>query len=659
MIRALILPSVVFASVWLSGCGGGGGKTPTPTPEPTPAIQEGVISGKAFIGRVDQAGVRVLTFPEREPLPYGGTADESGNFSFPVSLPSGLYELRVSGGVYFDIASGDQVSLETREFSAVIAFTEGEQIEVYPTPFTEWARCYSNYLIGEGVAATDAVAGANQRFSGLIGAQIPGTYPVDVTEPASVQLDDTVRYGYLIAAISNMTSEMAARDPLRNTRRRITYSTINFIIQGCVDLADGVFDGRRLSGTPITMGNTELNANHYRSILARHWLLFVGDEASRNQLDFTAAELFYDANTYSMSIDSIFQGVDPELADIQGPTLVSDYDFDGLKAGIEEIAFETSDPQGVVFVDMYIDDVLYARAIDPADPTFAVDTAQYFDRVHTLTVVAMDSVGNETRLEYFLETYNTAASIDIVSPDNDLTNEATYRVVGSYYELDVPIAAILVNGETATVNAEMMEWLIDIELTPGINIIEATVVDEIGNEATDIITVLFDDIAPSVGFISTRVRASNLPDPTFNICDEISIIGGTNGNAFCLLLSKISLGGVPITPNLSSQSIWSLGIKFHDSPTREVFTPVEDIVVEYQYFIDGLLVVDWTPAPRLESFPDRSYLPITTEYLGESFYAGDIDDEHNVVFRLTDRAGNRSEYDFTFRLNLIDDSGAS
>lgn len=179
--------------------------------------------------------------------------------------------------------------------------------------------------------------------------------------------------------------------------------------------------------------------------------------------------------------------------------------------------------------------------------------------VNVISLVATDPAGNigSAQIQVFLIDPNAedtqAPIVEITEPaDNFLTSDATLSLLGTVND---PTAAVTVNGAPATLGPNN-SFAADINLVPGLNVIQAAATDAAGNRGTDTIRVTLDNVAPMIAittpldgdsFETGSITVSgDIDDPT----SDVTVNGQPatiDGNTFTALDVALAPGGNSIT----------------------------------------------------------------------------------------------------------------
>ena len=193
----------------LSACGGGGGDG-LPAEAPSAAL-DGTVTDAVITNGI----LRVFKFDDGQQgeLIAETVTDGKGDFEIAnFTSQDRPIVIEVSGGRYTEEASGVSVDLlDGQVLRAYLFYEQGSAITLQVTPFTHMASCLADYKTSTGVNVNNAITEATSVFSGLVGVDILGTKPLDITDPnnANFELTDNLRYGAVLAAISSFTAEVS------------------------------------------------------------------------------------------------------------------------------------------------------------------------------------------------------------------------------------------------------------------------------------------------------------------------------------------------------------------------------------------------------------------------------------------------------------------
>lgn len=645
----------------LAGCGGGGGGG---LPSSRPA---GGVAGVAHDAPLTNAPLRVFAWDggQRGELLGETTTDTGGDYSLaitsrdrPVLIEAGR------GGSYIEEASGRRVSLGSNQaLQAVVRYRSGAEVSVQVTPLTTIAACYADFLVRQGTSVDDAVDQANSKLSALFGVEVTEDRPVDVTDPAnaSITLTDGLRYGLWTAAISQTMAEVSGQNAI--APHALPFATsINWATVACNDvIEDGRLDGvGRIaevgSSGALSFGSHPITPDSYRRLVAQRLLTFVASQRNATGLGVNS-EVMTLANALSSSNDGFWAGEPGQPVDNEGPLIAQQVPDGAALAGEATLAFLVSDPVGVEAIRYFLDNALI-RTGGPEATELVLDTTGFADGAHSLRVEAEDALGNIRSLDLTYRFVNIGPALNITS--DELVAETAYDLTGTWESPAVAMGGLDVQvGESGpTVAAAVNDdgtWRARLSLASGLNALTITARDVLGNATVMETSVGVDLIPPVVEHRPTQGRFTVF-NGQWNSCDIADITpASVRTRPLCLRTDRLSLEGALAGPNLENLNYLVLQVAAGDATGTGVGTPVEDLVAEYRYELDGEELVSWTPLTTrgpgldIESF----YLPLTTEFFPAAFHQVGTDQQHVAEIRVTDAAGNASTVTWRFSLDVL------
>jgi len=648
IIRAISFISVISL---LSACGDSGSGVPTEAPS---ASLDGTVTDAV----ITNGTLRVFKFDsgEQGDLIAETVTDGKGDFEIAnFTSQDRPIVIEVSGGRYTEEASGVSVELlDGQVLRAYMFYEQGSAITLQVTPFTHMASCLADYKISTGVNVNNAITEATSVFSGLAGVDILGTKPLDITDPnnANFEVTDNLRYGAVLAAISSFTAEVSETNgvtPHRFNQNSSIYATQVL----CQDIAaDGVFNGlgyinNGKSVGSLSLGSVPLDVDTLRSKVAQHILSIISSD--RNQTSLGVDDFVLYANEIASSTDGVFGGVPATAVDQEGPTVTAVLAPDSFLKGIVNLDFIVTDPIGVKSVQFKVNDVPHSTGqVD--DPVMSLNSTNYTDGVITISVVATDILNNVSTVNFDYIVDNTSPTIELTSPQ--LTNNKSYTATGTYQEQGAPVTSIQVNGVDAAIDTNAQTWSVDVLLLSGDNIVTLDITDTAANTNTVDINIGVDLIFPTITPNNTQVRFTTFQGQ-LNLCNTGQLTPTVaKSNPVCLSTDNISLSGTAINGDIQFNGYALLGFSPTDPQGAGVFTSQDDLIVEYKYELNNVEVIGWTIAPTAND-NIFYYFPMTTEYLGSSWYQTTTDDIHKVTFRVTDMAGNITDLFYELRFDVL------
>ncbi len=656
----------VVSSILLASCGSGSGSDSGGLP---PVRSAGKLSGVAHDAPLRNADVKIYDFTSgsKGELLSETATDDAGDYQISITTADKPI-LIVAGdnGTYTEEASGRSISLSAgQNISAVTYYQSGETLSLQVTPFTHLARCYAEYLVGEGESVPDALNLANSKIAALAGVEIIKTKPVDVTDinSANIELTPGLKYGFLTAAISSSMVDVSEANGLP-AHSQTFLTSMQYSRVACNDIkADGMLDGYgyiddKTIGA-LSFGTYPITPYFYRNILAQRILSFAASDNNKTGLDVQKLLVF--ANALSTNTDSVWAGESGQQVDITGPTIKALIAENSYIGGSTELQFTVEDPIGVNTIKFYIDDALIATQ-GPNGQTLSINTKNYLDGSHIVKVVAADAIGNETTLETTYNISNTGPAINLTSAR--VVGDADYFAQGTWISQGADIKTIVADGVDATVNPDGT-WEANITLSSGLNTFGVVATDELSNSTTQSYDVGVDLNKPEIS-----VKNLSFPLTTYegqyNLCNY-GTFDQSSSNPICVRSDRVSLDGSPPDRNLQGNDYIYIEFGASDVVGAGVFSQFDDLKVEYKYEKNTNLVVDWTPLTTgyKSSIPGSTngyfILPIATEYLGDNWFITTPSDLHTVTVKVTDSVGNETTkiYTMNFDVLLYDVSASS
>ena len=647
--------AAALASTLLTACGGGGGgggSDDLPSSRP-----EGTAQGIAQHGPIINADISAYDWNGQRGTHRGTTrTDGEGKYSLSLSVPDRPLLIGSREGSYSEESTGRSVQMGNDELTAVIFYESGRNVDVQLTYFTTLATCRAEYLIqDQGLTVGNAINQANNEWSAILGVDVVGVQPVDVTQSSAFTpfMTPSHQYGVALAGVSELVNQIRLEDG--GDESNTTYTVKYLTKVACDDIRhDGALNGLAAptAGNPsgqLYVGSTALNVDWYRRALGQGVIAFGSNE--NNKTGLTAAQFLEMANTIALSSSAVFDGQEGSPVDNEGPIITSTQAEGSLVNGTASLAFEVSDPLGVKTVGFYIDDNFYSDA-QPGNPVLNWTTTAYADGEHTVKVVATDVLDNPTEKEFTFTVANSGPAIAITSPT--LVNSTAYTATGTYSAVIADVDRVLVNGINAIINREEGTWSASLSLEGGVNDVEAVIYDELDNNTAVEAEVSVDLFPPQIQSSNTLATLTNY-DGLLNTCESVLLNTDTaRGRPICLNAEKASLAGQPVTYTLDNDGYLVLGVDFTDPQgTHGVFSDLEDITLEYQVQLNDDVLVDWAMVPRPDLSRRFAYLPVTTEFFGENFYQVSRDDNFKVIFRATDAASGTKDLSYTFQLDVL------
>lgn len=201
------LLSMALIGIFMVGCGSSGGNTSTEIEKKDCDGVECIaktllISGTASLGPINGGNVNVYALNSdgsKGSLVGSTTTAATGSYSVDIGSYTGNVLVEVIGGSYTDEATGTSV-VNTVTIGAALA-NVSDSVSIAVTPITEIA------VQTAGALTSDNITAANALLSALVGVDIVGTMPSDVTKDPLTSNVDQITYGLMLASISQMSKD--------------------------------------------------------------------------------------------------------------------------------------------------------------------------------------------------------------------------------------------------------------------------------------------------------------------------------------------------------------------------------------------------------------------------------------------------------------------
>ena len=636
-----------------------------------PEVSEGELYGVVHDAPVSGAAIQIYPFSvdvSDELTTSSEVTSDSGFYSIDsIQMVDQAILVNSKGGQYLDEVSTRQIALPKEAMlRAALLYENEEETEANITLLTTISACLAQFYLRDGDNPEDAIIKANQLMSDFSSFDIVKTTPLDITKQKDdASLSDSVRYGFMLSAVSSMVAELAERD---NQPIGVgPYQPHLFADIACQDiLADGYLNGKGKvtddnENGQLKFGETLLDTESYRKNWAEH-ILKVANNENVNRLNIIPSDLYFFANNLSNSENRIFGGLAGGDVDTQGPSIDPLTPTGSLLSGQVNLEFHIEDPTGLQFTNVFINNAFHSQG-NAVNTIVEFDSRIYPDGELTLRLEAGDVVGNQSAQEFVYNVDNDSLLFNLVNGHGDslegyLTNQDSVLVGVEpiSHSNGIVITQVEINGVTARLDSETGLWLSEIDLSNGINEVVARVTD-----SRDIVTsisgvVQADHVPPVVESIDMPVSISR--GLGLNNCEVQQINSRHSSEAsLCLSTYRLSLGNAQFDPLVFSNQgyiVLAMDIDDQENSIQNVFTSVDNLQVEYKVEKNREMIRDWGNLLRYEHLPsDKIYLPITHEFLTDTFHLSSKDDVFDIDIRVTDEAGNHSQLRYSLSLDVM------
>ena len=643
ILRRVKFFTVIATVIFLTACGGASEDL-----ELAPERPFGSISGFMHDGSVKDGNISAYTFAPLESREFLGNSaiNEDGEFEINIQAPSQVVLLEATTSAYTESSSNIIVNTEGKaRLTVLVDYTSGETHITSVTPLTHMVTGLAFYNQSINKSPEDAYIDAYDEFKGLFDLPLNKTRPVN-EDTFSDDLPDTeeeVLYGLLLAGLSELTKEISKNSEpnLHETINTWYLSELLFNDLATDGLLNGVWNVlSKPSNISIVFGSTPLQGSLLQKDLAAALLNSELYLLAKNQIDFEILENFI-INLSSKGSEAL--GI-PASDPLNKPKIDLAHSLSNFYAGDLQVTATVSDILKLKDIKFYIDENLVENNTNDVMSSGVIDTTQYSDGSHTLTLLVIDEFGNEGLANYEILFDNSSPTFTVTSPN--MTNLQNYRLTGTYSEGGSGIKEILVDQENVMIDTEN-NWFIDLELSEGSNKPTIKLIDELGNEEIGSFDIVLDTLAPQINMGADQGEATffitNNKYFTGKLIDHIN-------SPIYLPTNKLSLNGEPI----SSDTLKENALPFFTYTAKDLLsgshaTPFSRLDIKVRVKNNDIVIRDWF---QVDAIDELFYIPITREIIGDLIDDIQMTDNVTIEFRAIDEAGNESSEDITFKLAL-------
>jgi len=594
------------------------------------------------------------------------TSEEDGSFDVSIAAPKQPIILEIEGGYYFEEASGKRIDLQDGDKLRAVTFHQpGTPLNVYVTPFTNIAAGLATYKIKNGEIVENAITEANSAITNIVGVDILGTDPKNITDLqySNQSLDDGLRYGFHIAAISGFTANQSIVNGFEPHEEH-NYTSISFHDISYRDVtSDGQLDGVGIAQNStnfvrLGMGVTEFDQNTYRAGLARQMLAMTTNK-DVNKTSIDAEELIYDAQSLAQNGSQLFDGMVFESLDDEPPVIQSTSHYQKqYVAGDVEFNVAADDFTGIKSLSFELNGVV-TEAADLMAPSFKFNSNLLADGSHIITVRAKDAMNNEQVYEHTLSVVNSGPLVTLLSPR--LASDEYYNLHLAVSDLGQGIKTVTVNGEDTVIDG--LDVTGNIRLSSGTNTLDIQVVDGTDTTYNYELEVGLDAVTPKMtveiprafsGYSVYYVQSGQ--SPTLSDFSELS----ASNPPLLVSQSTRELGGAAINEsNIQSKRIPYFKVIVSDLDEYSqvpVETPVEELKLLMTFKYGNSVIFEDKELPQNGIEAGQYIVPLTSEVLGPLWYQQESGTTNYIDLKVVDAAGNTKEYnnEFTFKIQYAE-----
>ncbi|WP_455218737.1 hypothetical protein, partial [Kaarinaea lacus] len=640
-INSYMFYSLLFLAVILSGC-----SSDTELPPERPL---GVVAGKVFDSAISGAQVTVYAFGDgiRGARLGGTTTDSAGNFSLEIQSRDQLILIEAAGGSYVEQATGTTVTVPDQQvLQAITPYNSDDGVAVVITPLTHIVSGLTSFKIANGMAATQAFSEAQITVDQYFTIDTATTIPIDITDDNNTvnAVSSEALYGFYLAGISNWS--LWASDKNQVTPHTI-YTSIGITQLMYNDIqSDGALDGvgfdlNRENLMPLAIGVIPLSTESYRAAFSLH-MLAISSIAS-NATNLKPGDLQQVAEDLAGKTSDIFS---EGILDInaQAPELSLTQPLQAAYSGTLALEFNIGGFLGAETIGASLDGFSLGELQNPQNPVLIIDTTDFLpDGDHTLSVSAVDVLGNTAGLDLTIRFDNTNPVVNVTSSAITSTTPAT--ITGTYNDNISGVDSIVVNGQSAILD-QNGNWSASVDINPGENNLPVVVLDNAGNQ-TNSQTSLYLDVIPPVIDTSTGHSSARFSDGSGGFFP--APLENTNDtSALYIETSHLELNGVPIIrQDLDNNLIPYFAFNVVDEKLAGVATDFQDLEVRIQYEKEGEILSPWRvlPVPAGNEY----LIPLASETLALDWHQATPFETHTILVEVSDPAGNITSTSFSFR----------
>lgn len=633
--------AVLILLLLITACGDG-----NKVPEARPG---GSIGGRVAAGMFTAGNVGVYAFQDgtRGEKLGGAELASDGRYSVALHTASQPVLIEITTGRYTETTSGIDVSLaDGQQLTALAWYESGAASSSAVTPLTHLATGLAQYKISQGMPVRDAAATAQQEVSAAFNVDIAATSPVLISEtPATpALLTDGARYGFYLAALSNLTQWIGVQSgtPPHQIYNSIGLSQVWFDDVRADGKLDGVGKNTTVTAMSLAYGTVALDASLYRMALAQHLLATTLLPTNNTGLVFN--DLLGSAQSFANSRHALFGGANLLPPSVTAPVIVpitvtpqstqrGPLDF--------EVKIDAIIPANKV--TYVLDNTVLGEVPDPAHPNMTINTAQYAEGPHTLQVHASDALGNQATQN--VDLYFDNFFVTLASPL--MTNQSTYAVSGTYGLNGAVLASLAVQNQAAVIDNDTT-WHAELALTPGHNTVAIQMADQLGHTEQYEFTIDLDVTPPS---FDTRAGHSTARFSTGGGNYSEGRLSDSNTQALFIPTDHTELNGIPIRrAELDSNNVPYFALQVSDPITDGVASTAAQLKVRMTYERNGTAL--GLPS-ELKRVGTEFLIPLTSETLHPDWLKSNPNDQQLLRIVAEDAAGNSQQLELTFRVDFV------
>jgi len=525
----------------------------------------------------------------------------SGLFAIDIVSPDTPILIKITGGYYFEEASGKQIQLDRdlgHQLTAVAYYISGQQIIISTTFFSTLAHGLAeHYIASNTFSVSNAIIEANRIMTNWAGFDTATTTPLDVANVANIttssNISDGHKYGYVSAAISKLTYQIHVDS---NVDPHTAWPSIQFIQLAYQDIQDGVMDGKA-NGTQLMLGLMKLDANIYRDILAARLLQFTLLDKNKAGLTFNDLKPFASQlNTVSGTIfnNTVAPDITTNTPTIEMMTPPNSTPSDPPITTTSQISAIINSEFPLIRSEFFIDNssVFLLTAPLPTTstddlnaPSFVLDapTLKLAETVHELKLETTNEMGNKATLTNTFYVSYTTPRIDSLKPVTGQVSgdiKAEVVVTDSYGLASVRYSITdTTNHEIFGVDADMttanyLATINSLLLPNGSFTFLATVTNNVDKSSTISSIIEIANGKPVVAQVPFSTNMTGTDSPRHLVCDPVpfTVTDINNTSGFQKVVVTYNSSGawpgpygtttIPATLNSTTGNVSSYSFRF-------------------------------------------------------------------------------------------------
>jgi len=648
--------------------------------------QTGRINGLAFDSAISGGTVAFYTLSGE--LIVSSSIDGDGRFTQELDVSSQILRMVVSGGSYTEEFTGENISVLNRELAVYVNYVEDSDITIPVTLFTHIGAGLFEFYKNHSLTNQGALSKSTQEINEWLGFDAFNTLPFDVTKDNThLATSNEAKYAFTTSAVSALAGGFLESNGIeKGAQSASNFTSIGFSQLAYLDvLADSDLDGDGAQGR-LYFGTEPVDSNTYRHDLGLSLIKMALSENNESGID--ANELIATAESLSKGQGAIFgyKAGDPL---VMGSPIVSNLSIENNApiSGSVELTFNVTDVSALSSIEVAMDDNNPESILDIKNPLYVIDSTLYSEGSHTLTISAINIIGNSTEHTLSILVANESTQITNISPASAETIKGLYRFSATYADsvgIDSDTSSFYIDNEFVsngvgtngqiyldfdTTDFEDGQHTLKIQL-PNLSgyVAEASVAFSIDNYAPSVDWVVnnylegIEVIEPVITDVSDIVKSELYLDGEIVVTwvNQEPVYTHTGGVDNELLASGIHLSNFSFDTSAYDDGVYTLTLEVEDS-IENTDTIIKEITID-----NTLPLVEIRDSYDGRTYSEEFNLPIQMEdlsgflnsalitYEGPSFFQTTVGVDYN--YRLISPKSHKEGW-YTITLEATDASG--